>query len=565
MLHRSVKSLAEIFFQKGIHNIIISPGSRSAPITLALARHPGIHKYVVLDERSAGYIGLGMAQVLDRPVGLVCTSGTAAINLYPAIAEAYYLQIPLIVLTADRPPEWIDQHDGQTIHQESLYQNHIKASFNFPLDEKQPDIIWHTERIVSEAINRSLEFPAGPVHINLPFREPLYPGAAEKSSFKEKTKTIDQFGALYSLPDTTWKALEKTWNDSANIMIIGGQQRLDPRLLASLNDFSSDLHIPVLGDVLSNLHGLGQNLVKLSDLILWSGDKSLLKSCKPDLLITFGKSVISKNLKTFLRQFKAAQHWHLQPAGQVPDPFQSLTHQIPMDASSFFESALKKFEYKNSQKDYLHCWLEQEKQAEDKIHSFLPKEIFSELEAVNIILDSLPDNVYFHLANSMPVRLANYLNKIKRNVEVFSNRGTSGIDGCLSAAVGAAIQSTKMNVLITGDMSFFYDRNAFWHSHIPENLRILILNNHGGGIFRLIDGPSSQPELEIYFETHQPLSAENTAKDYGFEYRLCNNRKCLQNHLRTFYNPDKKVKILEIETDSKTNKTIFDQFKSQFI
>ncbi len=565
MLHRSVETLAEIFFQKGIYNVIIAPGSRSAPLTLAFAKHPGIHKFVILDERSAGYIGLGMAQLLDRPVGLVCTSGTAAVNLYPAITEAFYLQVPLVVLTADRPPEWIDQNDGQTIRQETLYRNHIKASFSLPLNGENPDIIWYTERIVSEAINLSAEFPAGPVHINLPFREPLYPEGPEKSLIRGRPKTIEQFNASYSLLDTSWKELEKTWNDSSKVMIIGGQQKQDPLLMEALNNFSSKFHIPVLGDALSNLHGLKQNLVRLQDLILWSREKELLESFTPDLLITFGKSIISKNLKTFLRQFKAIQHWHLQPGGQVPDTFQSLTHQIHMDASSFFEDALKKFNFKPSQSNYLKRWLEQEERTETMIQSFFPKVTFSELEAVFIILNSLPDDVFLHLANSMPVRLVNYVNGIKRNVEVFSNRGTSGIDGCLSTAVGTAIQSTKMNILITGDMSFFYDRNAFWHSHMPDNLRIIILNNHGGGIFRLIDGPSRQPELEIYFETYQPLSAKYTAMDYGFEYQHCDNQKNLKKNLDTFFSLTKKVKILEIETNSKTNKTIFDQFKSQFI
>jgi len=564
MQHRSVHALAGILFQKGIRNIVISPGSRSAPLTLAFARHSGFQKFVIPDERSAAYIALGMAQVLEYPVGLVCTSGTAAVNYSPAITEAYYLQIPLVVLTADRPPEWIDQNDGQTIHQESMYQNHIKAFYTLPMDSEHPDIQWHSERLVSEAVNRSLEYPAGPVHINLPFREPLYPDPEQIMLLKEKPRTIHALHATSGLSGMNWSTLEKTVGQSGKIMILGGQQRLNPSLINILNRLSSDLQIPVLGDVISNLHGLGQNLVKFQDLILWSDDPILLELYQPDLLITFGKSVISKNLKSFLRKLKPAEHWHLQPAGQVPDPFQSLTHQIRMDAVTFFEDARKIFKPRKDQGDYLHAWLAREKQIWSKIHSFFPGETFSELEAVYTIMEHLPDDVNLHVANSMPIRLVNYLNRIKKKVEVFSNRGTSGIDGCISTALGSAIQSSKMNVVITGDMAFFYDRNAFWHSNIPDNLRIIILNNHGGGIFRMIDGPSRQPELETYFETHQSLTAENTAKDYDFDYHCCNNKNDLSNHLVTFFDPSDRIKILEIETIGKYNKIIFDQFKSQF-
>lgn len=564
MLHKSVYSLVEIFSQKGIENIIISPGSRSAPLTLAFARHPGFEKFVIPDERSAGYIAMGMAQILEYPVGLVCTSGTAAVNYYPAITEAFFLQIPLLVLTADRPPEWIDQNDGQTIHQESLYKDHIKAFFSLPMDGDHPDIQWHSERMVSEAINLSVEYPAGPVHINLPFREPLYHDSDQRQILQERPRVIHQVTNKYGISDEDWRTLEKTGEKCGKILILGGQRRRNPSLLNILNSLSSELQIPVLGDVISNLHGLGQNLIKFQDLILWSDDPGFLESCQPDLLITFGKSVISKNLKTFLRKFKPLHHWHLQPAGQVPDPFQSLTHLVRTDATTFFRDARKIFNPLKSQADYLHRWLESDKQALTKIHSFFPGETFSELEATYIIMEYLPDDVILHVANSMPIRLVNYLNRIKKNVEVFSNRGTSGIDGCVSTALGSAIQSDKMNLLITGDMAFFYDRNAFWHSQIPDNLCIIILNNHGGGIFRMINGPSQQPELDKYFETHQTLTAENTAKDYNFDYYRCNNRKALNNHLSSFFDWHNRVKILEIVTNGKTNKIIFDQFKSQF-
>jgi 2-succinyl-5-enolpyruvyl-6-hydroxy-3-cyclohexene-1-carboxylate synthase len=564
MFHKSVSAIAEILYNKGVKNIIISPGSRSAPLTLAIVRHPDIRTFVILDERSAGYIALGMAQELNQPVGMVCTSGTAAINFHPAVAEAFYLQIPLIVLTADRPPEWIDQNDGQTIHQESIYLNHIKRFYSYPIESEIRDVQWHCKRILSEAVNLSMDFPAGPVHINLPFREPLYPSAGKNQDLPVSTRLINNIRSSPTLSETSWEQLKNEWVKSSRVLIVGGQQSLDAGLIFSLDQFISKHQIPVISDVIANLSRLGKNLISYHDLILLNRDLQTLESLKADLLITFGKSVISKNLKIFLRKFKSFRHWHLQPAGYVPDTFQSLTAQISIDPELFFKKAFDIFDPIEIRREFLSEWKGRESKTVKILESFFPAPEFSELEAGYIILQHLPDNINLHLANSMPVRIVNYFGRLKTRAKVFSNRGTSGIDGSVSAALGTTLQSTKQNLLITGDMSFFYDRNAFWHKHIPVNLSIIILNNHGGGIFRMIDGPSGLPELETYFETHQPLTAENLANEYDFEYNSCNNRTELYQRLESFFIPGKKVKILEIQTDSKSNKTIFDQFKSQF-
>jgi 2-succinyl-5-enolpyruvyl-6-hydroxy-3-cyclohexene-1-carboxylate synthase len=564
MSHKSVATLVEILYRKGSGNVIISPGSRSAPLTLAFARHKGFRKIIIPDERSAGYTALGIAQASGIPVALVCTSGTAAINLYPAVAEAFYLQVPLLVFTADRPPEWIDQHDGQTIHQENLYQNHVKGFYTFPQEDHLTDVVWHGERIISEAFNQSIKYPAGPVHLNMPFREPLYPPPEEKTETRSPFKLIKKMDAVLSLEESSWNELAGIWADSRRILIVGGQQRKDSGLMAALENFSNKYNIPVAGDAISNLHGLGKNLITLMDPVLWKQDKDFLETLKPDLLISFGKSIISKNLKVFLRRFKPDHHWHIQSGGYIPDPFQSITYQVPSDPLPFIRKAMDKFEVIQDRKQYLEILKNYENVAGERVKSFFPANTLSELEACHMIIEQLPDHVFLHLANSMAVRLVNFLGGLKRDVEVFSNRGTSGIDGCVSTAVGTAIHSEKMNVLITGDMAFFYDRNAFWHENVPDNLHIVILNNHGGGIFRMIDGPSGLPEFEKYFETYQPLTAGHLASEFGFDYAECHSRESLKKSLETFFNPGKNLKILEIQTDSKTNKTIFDQFKSQF-
>lgn len=555
--------IAEIAYSKGIHNVVLSPGSRSAPLTIAFARHPRIKTFVIPDERSAGYIALGMSLFLNQPVGLVCTSGSAALNLSSSIAEAYYQNVPLVIFTADRPPEWIDQADGQTIYQENLYGKHVKKYYSFPSDQNFVNINWYADRITNEAINVALYGRKGPVHVNIPIREPFYPDSKKAFNYNNNPKIIDSPEPTYSIDENFREDLRKTWVKSKSVLIVGGQKRYDKKIKQSLDRFSKDLCVPVMGDCTSNLHSLRENLITHQDLIL-TAKASNTKSLTPDLLISFGNAVISKNLKQFLRKHPPAFHWHIQITGDVPDTFQSLTTCIKMQPDDFLVLSREYFKNQVKSDIYLKNWKEQENKAKARIKNFFPAESFSELEAVYNLLQNLPDNINLHLANSMPVRLVNLLGSLKPGIEVFSNRGVSGIDGCTSSAVGISIQSNKLNFLITGDMAFFYDRNALWHNNIPGNLRIIILNNHGGGIFRYIDGPARLPELEEYFETHQKLMARNTADDFGLDYFLSESPDSLHNNIQKILVDDGDAKILEIETNSKINKTIFDTYISQF-
>jgi 2-succinyl-5-enolpyruvyl-6-hydroxy-3-cyclohexene-1-carboxylate synthase len=268
---------------------------------------------------------------------------------------------------------------------------------------------------------------------------------------------------------------------------------------------------------------------------------------------------LSKNLKAYLRKFKPSAHWHIQKGVVGADTYQSLTKVINIEPEIFF----KQIETFPGNIDYSLLWSEEEEKAKLLYKKFLSSIEFGELATVDMVMASLPENCHLHLANSMAVRYANLvgIDPRKNNIEVFSNRGVSGIDGCSSFAVGTMLVSGTMTVLITGDLAFFYDRNAFWHNYPLENLRVILLNNHGGVIFRIIDGPSRQPELEEYFETKQQLNAQNTAADYGFEYYKAKNHQELHQNLNGFFERNGKPKLLEIETQSVKSKEIFDQFK----
>ena len=567
MILQPINDIAELCARHGVREVILSPGSRCAPLTLAFARHPQITTRTISDERSAAFIALGMAQSLQQPVVLVCTSGTAAYNYAPAVAEAFYQHIPLLVLTADRPPEWIDQLDGQTIKQQNIYGGHAKKSYQLPIEFSHPDAVWHVQRSLNEAINLSREFPAGPVHLNIPLREPFYPAEGEQWKYSSDLQIVESWLPTSSLSPAQWEIVAREWNSYEKKLIVGGQNPRNEILIRQLQQCSKQQKIPVIADVISNLHGI-ENSIKLQDTFLGRADAEEMEELQPDLLITFGQSVISKNLKLFLRKYKPKAHWHLQSAGPVADTFQSLTRILPVEASWFFRELNNRIirgeEKFPQQKAYFKQWQTQQRESSEKADKFFQESAaWGEFAAIRKCMQQLKGAVNLHLANSTAVRYANFasLKASQDSVKVFSNRGTSGIDGSNSTAVGGALASPELSLLITGDMAFFYDRNALWNNYIPKNLRILVLNNHAGGIFRLIKGPGSQPELEEYFETRQPLKAEATAREFGMEYFHCTKEQEFEKALAAFLSTEGGPKLLEVESDSKTNAEILKNYK----
>jgi 2-succinyl-5-enolpyruvyl-6-hydroxy-3-cyclohexene-1-carboxylate synthase len=615
---QAVFNIAEICAQHGITDVVLSPGSRSAPLTLAFARHPAYRGRlrVVPDERAAAFIGLGIAQATRRPVVLVCTRATAGLNYAPAVAEAFFQQIPLLILTADRPPEWIDQLDGQTIRQRNLYGAHAKGTFDFPADTSHADTKWHAERLINEAINLTLTGPAGPVHVNVPLREPFYPKVGEEVGYETAVKIIRDDHSNTILPPAEILDLRRQLREASRVLVVAGQQAENPTLTAALYEFAEARHITVVADTIANVGDVPA--VRHHDIFLVGLSKEQKADLRPDLLITFGQSLISKSLKMFLRDAAPAQHWHLQPAGEVADTFRSLTRIIRVQPAVFFQqltvyetkdynragsqTAVSFLSLREAQKvvegsspilpagedqgsnpgisteahpevgsipsgttEARLTWQQADTAATAFLNQFFAAEDqpFNEFAAMRRALASLPDDTALHLANSMAVRYANILGlPSDRQINVFANRGTSGIDGCNSTAVGAALaQPGRPVVLLTGDVAFFYDRNAFWHNYPTPNLRVILFNNHGGGIFRLIDGPRQQPELDEFFETHQALTAENLCRDFHLRYLPVSSFAELEAALPVFFAAESGAAVLEIFTDSKTNAAFFEDYR----
>ncbi len=565
MILQPLLDIAELCVRRGIIHAVIAPGSRSAALTLAFARHPSIQTKVIPDERVAAYVALGMAQQLGKPVVLICTSGTAALNFAPAVAEASFLGVPLIVLTADRPREWIHQQDGQMIHQDSVYGKHVKEAATLPADYSHADSLWFIERTMNQLITQAEEHPQGPVHLNVPIREPFYPKPQEVFAYGSP-KVILRSSGKSQLPLSVWEELLEHLESTDRVIILAGQQVISDQLLITLKQIKEELGIPVVGEILSNLHG---NFITHPDIFLASTDAELLEDLQPELVISFGDAYVSKNLKLFLRKYKPRYHYHITARRELIDPFQTLTHQLNLEADSFFQELLETLDwrsFKNGDDEpetaYLTQWENAERKSLQLIRSYFQSmQTFTEFKAIDEVMSVLPEHSQLHLANSMSVRYANFVGTQKR-IQVFSNRGTSGIDGCLSTAVGAALTTDQLVFVLIGDVAFFYDRNALWHPHVPANLRIVLINNSGGSIFRMIEGPRQQPELETFFETRHQTSARNTARDAGLDYWHVDSYEELEKSLPVFLLDDSKAKLLEISSDAQVNQNYFDQFRS---
>lgn len=555
MILPHINEIASLCAAHGITQAVISPGSRSAAISLAFENHPEIDVKVVADERSAAFIALGIAQQMRQAVALICTSGSAVYNYAPAVAEAFYQEIPLLVITADRPPEWTNQYDGQTIQQEAIFGKHVKSSFNLPVDLSHPDAQWHSNRLVNEAILLTAGAPKGPVHVNVPIREPFYPTDGEVYMFPASRK-IKTLPAEAKISELGWNGLIDQWKKAKRPLLVLGQMEPSNSLKTSLISLIQKSGIRTINEITSNQHFIKWSVTK-QDLFL--NDTSKLPA--PDLLITTGKSLISKNLKLFLRNSRPDAHWHVHEGNSINDSLQCLTDSINVNPEYFFAELTQKI-HKSAPNGYSLAWKNVDREYESRSEDFLKNCEFGELKASALCLSALPSQSQLHLANSMSIRYANFIGVKDGSIEVYCNRGTSGIDGSNGTAVGAALSSGKMVTLLTGDMAFLYDRNAFWHGYDLSNLRIIVLNNAGGGIFGMIKGPRSQASYEKLFQTEQNLTAKMTAKEFAFEYSKVKREDQLEDELKGFFKPSASAKVLEIFSDSMKNEQIFQAYKA---
>ncbi|HEY9220231.1 MAG TPA: 2-succinyl-5-enolpyruvyl-6-hydroxy-3-cyclohexene-1-carboxylic-acid synthase [Lutibacter sp.] len=538
------KELAQLIIASCIINeiehIVISPGSRNAPLIIGFNASGKIKIESVVDERSAAFFALGIAQQTRKPVALVCTSGSALLNYYPAIAEAFYSNIPLVVISADRPAHLIDVGDGQTIRQENVFENHMLFSANLG-GENDRELI---EKAFQTAINKK-----GPVHINVPFEDPLYEkitaDAIEEvvERLKSQNVKITEKSLLKEIPLEV-ESLQKfadIWNASTKKMVLVGEHFPDELLQIQLEHLAKDPSVLVLIENTANVSH--PKFINSIDKLIFPFVEDELEEFKPDILLTLGGMIVSKKIKEQLRNYKPKHHWHAD-ALRAYDTFHCLEHHFKVSAQLFFSQFF--FLTKTRESNYQHFWLHKKELRLQKHQEYMETCPFSDLKVFDTILGTVPDHTQLQLGNSSVIRYAQLFDSNK-TWRIFCNRGTSGIDGCTSTAIGAAYAVKENTLFISGDISFMYDSNALWNNYIPNNFRIIVINNGGGGIFRFIPGPKESEAL-YYFETPHQLTAEHLCKMYHFEYSAANDKAELQKQLADFYEASSKPKVLEIFT-----------------
>ncbi len=543
---QGLADLPAILYYHGVHKVVVCPGSRNAPIINSLVSFGKLECISIVDERSAAYFAIGLAQQSGQPVAITCTSGTAAVNLYPAITEAFYLGIPIIALTADRPPEWIDQGDGQTIRQTQLFANHIKYQVNLPVETLLHNDLIKYHQIVGEAITTATEGKKGPVHLNIPLREPLYEKLPSVNGQPISTlaKNIDN-----RLPDKVLK-LDFNWQDFEKKLIIAGSMCRDKQLEEILEKLSERTDVVVLAENIANISG--EKIINFPEPFFASVQVSEEGNFQPDLLITLGGPVVSKRMKQFLRKNKAKLHVQIGKEEKLVNTYQTKGEVLVNDPLIVLNSLLHSNEKKSG---YSLEWNSRKVKIEEKIQVYLAKADFSDLTATWEIINILPQNAVLHLANSSPVRLTQTITN-RNNITYYSNRGTSGIDGCVSTATGAAYGSPKQHFLLSGDLSFIYDSNALWNNTFPQNLKIIVLNNQGGNIFNLIKTGDAFNRVKPFLLTHHQVNLEKLTKTFGITYYKAIDKDGLKNTFSRIINSDKAF-VLEVVTNMDLNTRVF--------
>ena len=535
---KNILQLVALLEAHGVTKIVLCPGSRNIPLVHTLSTHPSFKCYSVTDERSAGFFAIGLALNGGAPAAICCTSGTALLNLHPAVAEAFYQNVPLVVISADRPAAWIGQMDGQTLPQPGVFGTLVKKSVNLPeiyTDEDE----WYCNRLVNEALLETLHHGKGPVHINVPVTEPIFRFTTETLP---EVRVITRYQGL-NIYDRDYNDLIQRLNQYQKRMIIVGQMNL---IYLFEKKYSKLLykHFAWLTEHIGNqtIPGIP---VKNFDVAIYAMDGEMQGKMAPELLITYGGHIVSKRLKKFLRNNPPKEHWHVSPDGEIVDLYGSLTTVIEMDPFEFLEKIAFLLENKTPQ--YPLLW---ENFCKTLPQPELP---YSEMSAIGALIQALPQQCALHLANSSAVRYAQ-LFTVPATVEVCCNRGTSGIEGSLSTAVGYAAASDKLNFVVIGDLSFFYDMNALWNGNFGANLRILLLNNGGGEIFHTLPGLEMSGTSHKFITAVHKASAKGWAEDRGFLYQKVEDEVQLEEAIQLFTQPEPMTQPVLVEVFTNKNK-----------
>ncbi len=545
-------AVAALLAAHGVKRVVVSPGSRNAPLIEALDTIGSMHLTVVIDERSAAFMALGMASVTGECVGLVCTSGSALLNYAPALAEAYYRHIPLIAISADRAHEWINRNDGQTILQPTAYGEFVKRRFN--IDSRDSTV--YRDIVVNDAVNVACNYPCGPVHINIEIPDPsLSCNVPHRAAIDYNPHYVKKIGRGYALDREDIMRLAGRLGPDTRVMVVAGCYKPDQRLNKALGRLCSFGNFIVMADAISNLHG--QGIINTVDTVLSGISHDIAESLKPDIVISHGGAILSTRLKSYLRD-RAVEHWHIGGEEISQDTFGSISLTIDTAPECFYRQIVSAMRRADVYSDYSRQWIELSERVIASAKEYIANAPWCDMTAISRVLTLIPKQFNIQLSNGMSVRYAQLLPY--RHHRYDCNRGVSGIEGSTSTAVGASACYNGGTILITGDMSAAYDMHGLSLESIPARFKMVVVANNGGGIFKYIKGTCGYEHVNRYLAAQRDFCIGDIAATLGFKVFEAGNFTELESAMKKMLAEEARPTLLVVKTSSSESAEIMKQF-----
>ncbi|MFD2628963.1 2-succinyl-5-enolpyruvyl-6-hydroxy-3-cyclohexene-1-carboxylic-acid synthase [Oceanobacillus kapialis] len=554
-LTRYTANFVDELSKSGVTDVVISPGSRSTPLAMTIAEHPVMKEWVVIDERSAAFFAMGIAKKTSRAVALVCTSGTAAANYFPAIVEAHYSRIPLVVLTADRPHELRDVGAPQAIEQMKLYGDYVKWFQEMAIPEASEKMLDYVRNKAARAVFMAQEGNPGPVHLNFPFREPLVPDFTlenlwgDHRAIEPRNPAYDGKRQLSAQQLTSF--LQELEGKDKGIIVCGPQ--MEQELTLAVTSLAEAWGVPILADPLSQMRA-GEHA---KDLIIetydaFFRDEALRKKLSPDYIIRFGAMPVSKPYLFYVNENAHTLQFVVENHAGFREPTGNNTGFIFADPVLFCEALLQREHKPLHNKEWLASWQEMNQVAKKHLLTEATGAI-TEGEAVRALIDVIPEESSIYIGNSMAVRdLDTFFLTTPKQLSILANRGANGIDGMVSSALGAAVYGNPVT-LVLGDLSFYHDLNALLIARqYGLNITILLINNNGGGIFSFLPQSQEEKHFEVLFGTPVDIEFKQAVNMYGGIYTSAESEEVLKKVLYESYQ-SKGLSVVEVKTDREAN------------
>ena len=547
------REIAKALAAYGIRYIVTSPGSRNSPLLMAVENCGRFKVTPVVDERSAAFIAVGMAEISNEGVAIICTSGSALLDYAPGVSEAYYRHLPLIVISADRPAEWIDQDDSQTIRQPGALNAIVKGTYAIKGEAQTETEKWFINRTLNEALTAALSGCHGPVHINMALSMPLTNSIETEDDGFDSFRKITTITAPDSIDNETAHRLAEELHDK-RIAVFCSIGMPSAKLNKAIAVMAAQPNVVVIAEGVSNIHAKGT--VYNPETIFCRLSDAEAEMLKPDILITTGGAPVAASWKKCARNWHVAEHWHVGKTNNITDTYMSLTRRIDYTAEGFFPKIANSLRYINSRQENRSTFRQLWEEAAARITAAADKAM-AEMEwnaalAVRMVTRSVPERWNLQLSNGMAVRYA-MLDNLGRFHRVDSNRGVSGIDGSTSTAVGASALYNEPTLLITGDMSAQYDIGALTSTVMSNRLKIVVINNGGGGIFKFVKTTARLTELDRLLKCELNLPLEKIADAFGMHYLHAADKVSLEKGIHKLIRLNDRPVILEITTDAETD------------